>query len=487
MARNAGGTYALPAGNPVVTGTVVASSWANTTLSDLATEMTDSLDRSGKGGMLAPLLLVDGAVGLPGIAFNSEPSTGMYRAAANDLRFGVAGVDAVRITPGGTNPRFWVVSSQAAGNTTTDFNFTCLNGRTAGLIFNLQNNLTVRASATNGGGWVFNSENAAAGGGTDFFFSSTTVRTTGTLFGVANNGATRVSLSGLGANSFFSQLATGDAGTDHLFGTATAVNRTAGKLFDFQNNATTVFNLTNGAAVANAVLNFAGAQFNFNAAAATINFAGATSATILASGANVGLLLQGNKNAADAGADFTFNSTATRSAGELVDFNNNGTTKAQVNFNGVVQAPNTMQVSEITANSTNSTITMASVTGLSFPVSANADYYAEFFLLGNDTATATLNVQLTGPAAPTIIQIGGQGIFGTTATGNGAAAFSTPFVLMPTNITTEAGAVVRMLLRNGANAGTVQLQFASGTAGQTVTLFAGSLVRWQRVDNAGLA
>ena len=40
MSRNGSGTYNLPAGNPVVTGTAIASTWANSTLSDIATALT---------------------------------------------------------------------------------------------------------------------------------------------------------------------------------------------------------------------------------------------------------------------------------------------------------------------------------------------------------------------------------------------------------------------------------------------------------------
>lgn len=91
--RNSAGSYQLPAGNPVVSGTLISSTWANSTLGDLATEMTDSLDRSGKGGMLAQLQLISGTAGAPSWAFSSETNSGVYRAAANDLRFSVAGTD----------------------------------------------------------------------------------------------------------------------------------------------------------------------------------------------------------------------------------------------------------------------------------------------------------------------------------------------------------------------------------------------------------
>ena len=48
MSRNGSGTYNLPAGNPVVTGTTITSSWANTTLSDMATALTGSIAADGQ-------------------------------------------------------------------------------------------------------------------------------------------------------------------------------------------------------------------------------------------------------------------------------------------------------------------------------------------------------------------------------------------------------------------------------------------------------
>ena len=48
MSRNGSGTYNLPAGNPVVTGTTITSSWANNTLSDMATALTGSIAADGQ-------------------------------------------------------------------------------------------------------------------------------------------------------------------------------------------------------------------------------------------------------------------------------------------------------------------------------------------------------------------------------------------------------------------------------------------------------
>jgi len=55
MSRNGSGTYTLPAGNPVVSGTVIASTWANTTMNDLASAMTDSVAADGQTPMTGAL------------------------------------------------------------------------------------------------------------------------------------------------------------------------------------------------------------------------------------------------------------------------------------------------------------------------------------------------------------------------------------------------------------------------------------------------
>jgi len=48
MSRNGSGTYTLPAGNPVVTGTTIASTWANNTMNDLAAAITGSIAADGQ-------------------------------------------------------------------------------------------------------------------------------------------------------------------------------------------------------------------------------------------------------------------------------------------------------------------------------------------------------------------------------------------------------------------------------------------------------
>lgn len=53
MARNGSGTYSLPAGNPVTTGTAISSSTHNTTMSDIETALTNSVARNGEAPFTA--------------------------------------------------------------------------------------------------------------------------------------------------------------------------------------------------------------------------------------------------------------------------------------------------------------------------------------------------------------------------------------------------------------------------------------------------
>ena len=55
MSRNGTGTYSLPAGNPVVTGTSISSTWANSTLTDIATALTGSVASDGQTPMTGNL------------------------------------------------------------------------------------------------------------------------------------------------------------------------------------------------------------------------------------------------------------------------------------------------------------------------------------------------------------------------------------------------------------------------------------------------
>jgi hypothetical protein len=91
MPRDGNGTYVLVSGNPVAPGTTIEDAWANSTLSDIAAALTDSLSRTGQGGMQYPLTFGDGTVSAPGIAWTNETGSGLYRAAAADMRVSLQG------------------------------------------------------------------------------------------------------------------------------------------------------------------------------------------------------------------------------------------------------------------------------------------------------------------------------------------------------------------------------------------------------------
>jgi hypothetical protein len=383
MSRNASGVYSLPL-SPVVTGTTIASSWANTTLADIAAEMTDSLDRSGKGAMLAPMLLTNGAYTSPSLAFATEISTGLYRVDAGRLGFATLGSPVFYLTTGqSAHPALQALSWQGAAGAQDDFQFITNNTRTNGNLFTIINNAT-----------------------TEFALD------------VAGN----LTINGYMVNT----LKVGATGAGTLLG-------------------------------------------------------GVLSSQTLA---NSSLTLKGNRSAADAGTDVLVDTMATRSTGYLFGINNNGTAKVAVQPSGAVLAPNTMQVFELTSTLNNNTTTYSNVTGMAFSVAANADYFAEFDLLAQTTGASTLYLTCTGPASPTALRISAICYGGTP--GEGAVSNFGGDVVSLINLAAMASVTVRVYLRNGANAGTVQLQFKSSSAGQQVTIYLSSIMRWQRVDNAGM-
>ena len=101
MPRNSSGAYTLVAGNPVVPDTLIQTGWANPTLADVAQALTDSLDRNGRGGMLAPLKFADGTLAAPGISFLSESSTGFFHPSTGLLNAAIQGALALSLSAAG--------------------------------------------------------------------------------------------------------------------------------------------------------------------------------------------------------------------------------------------------------------------------------------------------------------------------------------------------------------------------------------------------
>lgn len=101
MARNSGGVYTLPAGNPVVPNTDIESVWANSTLTDIAETLTNSLDVLGRGGMQAELKITDGTLGSLSLRFTNDPDNGAYRLGTNAWALVAGGAAIVALTTSG--------------------------------------------------------------------------------------------------------------------------------------------------------------------------------------------------------------------------------------------------------------------------------------------------------------------------------------------------------------------------------------------------
>lgn len=144
MPRNSSGNYTLPAGNPVVPNTLIETAWANPTMSDIGSAITDSLDRSGRGAMLAPLLLVAGSEAAPALAFTSESTSGFWRVGANIIGLALAGVERMRWTTAGPTV-IGTLSVVGAISSTSSLSGTSLN---------LTTTLTVGQTATFNGNTV---------------------------------------------------------------------------------------------------------------------------------------------------------------------------------------------------------------------------------------------------------------------------------------------------------------------------------------------
>ena len=109
MARNGSGTYSLVAGNPVVTGTTISSTWANNTLTDIATALTGSVAADGQTPITGPLKAANGTAGAPSYSWTASAGTGLYSPAT----------DQAAISAGGSQVMKWAAGATTITGTTT--------------------------------------------------------------------------------------------------------------------------------------------------------------------------------------------------------------------------------------------------------------------------------------------------------------------------------------------------------------------------------
>lgn len=186
MPRNASGVYTLPAGNPVVPGTTIDAAWANDTLEDLANEVTNSLSRTGAGGMLAPFRLADGTVTAPGIAWLNETNSGLYRSGAGSTWMSILGVNTAQFSTVGLTIPFGKALT-AQGNASVTGTFVVGGAATFGSTLALTGALTASGGVT---GNVTGNVTAASGTST---FNDVVI--TGSLDMTAGSSATITGLS----------------------------------------------------------------------------------------------------------------------------------------------------------------------------------------------------------------------------------------------------------------------------------------------------
>lgn len=155
MPRNGSGTYSLPAGNPVVTGTTISSTTHNNTMSDVATALTNSLAKDGQTTPTANLPM--GGFKFTGMGTGSastdSATLGQIQAQAYIYLNSVSGTDTITAS---TSP---VTTSYAAGQT---FRFVAAGANTGAVTINI-NSLGAKSITKNGSTALVSGDIASGG------------------------------------------------------------------------------------------------------------------------------------------------------------------------------------------------------------------------------------------------------------------------------------------------------------------------------------
>ena len=92
MPRNGSGTYSLPSGNPVVTGTTISSTVHNNTMTDIGSEITNSLDKDGQ-------TVVAGTIDFNAnkIVLDGDGDTSIHASTDDVIDVEIGGADAIKL------------------------------------------------------------------------------------------------------------------------------------------------------------------------------------------------------------------------------------------------------------------------------------------------------------------------------------------------------------------------------------------------------
>lgn len=109
---DANGVYSLPSGYEAVTGETIQASQHNPPLEDIESAMSSRLMRSGVAPMTGALKVVDGSVGSPGLTFNTDTTSGIYKT-ANGIGVSVGGTKVAEFTSTGVSRMIGEISPWA--------------------------------------------------------------------------------------------------------------------------------------------------------------------------------------------------------------------------------------------------------------------------------------------------------------------------------------------------------------------------------------
>jgi hypothetical protein len=154
MPFNGSGTYTLPAGNPVTTGTTISSTTTNSTNSDIATALSNCVTRDGQSPATANLPL--GGFKVTGLAAGSSNGDSVrYEQVQYLANVGSAGTSGQVLTSAGTGAPTWETPaagiSLSADNTWTGTqSFTGSTSKLAEVLTNAGEVCTISATAATG-------------------------------------------------------------------------------------------------------------------------------------------------------------------------------------------------------------------------------------------------------------------------------------------------------------------------------------------------
>jgi len=128
---------------------------------------------------------------------------------------------------------------------------------------------------------------------------------------------------------------------------------------------------------------------------------------------------------------------------------------------------------------TNSTTTIADVTGLSFPVTSGITYKFKFYIIYTAAAATTgSRWSINGPATTLLNYTSRYTLTATTQTQNFQAAYNVPAAANLTSLTAGNCAIIEGVITPSAN-GTVIARFASEIAASAIVAKAKSYVEYQ--------